>query len=125
MKIILISLILWFQAVDNLLDIGYEQYDQGEFTEAVKSFNTAIEIDPNDASYHDNLGVIFVSLGENHKALGCYKKAIEINPMHETTLVNYGTLLLNINNHSKGLKYIASGEGVIKFSPTYYKIIEQ
>ena len=76
MKIILISLVIWFQAVDNLLDKGYEQYDQGEFMQAVQSFNTVIEIDPKNAEAHFLRAMTYQGLALSKLAVADLEKAI-------------------------------------------------
>jgi Tfp pilus assembly protein PilF len=94
MKIILISLIIWFQAVDNLLDKGYEQYDQGEFTEAVKSFNTAIEIDPKNAEAHFLRAMTYQGLALFKLAVADLEKAIVLKTDYAEAFQQLGYIYL-------------------------------
>jgi|TARA_B110000967_G_scaffold135273_1_gene138112 tetratricopeptide (TPR) repeat protein len=94
MKIILISLIIWFQAVDNLLDKGYEQYDQGEFTEAVKSFNTAIEIDPNNAESYFLRAMSYQGMALSKLAVADLEKAIVLKTDYAEAFQQLGYIYL-------------------------------
>ena len=38
-------------------------------------------------------------------------------------MVEYGKILLFLNDKFKGYEYIKKGQGVIKFTPSYSKII--
>ena len=47
----------------------------------------------------------------------------EIDPLNKKSMVEYGKILLFLNDKFKGYEYIKKGEGVIKFTPSYSKII--
>ena len=42
--------------------------------------NKVIQIDPNHAKAHNNLGAMFQELKKDQEAINCYEKAIKINP---------------------------------------------
>ena len=94
MKIILISLVIWFQAVDNLLDKGYEQYDQGEFMQAVKSFNTVIEMDPKNAEAHFLRAMTYQGLALSKLAIADLKKAILLKTDYAEAFQQLGYIYL-------------------------------
>ena len=94
MKIILISLFIWFQAIDPLLDKGYEQYDKGEFTEAVKSFNRAIEIDPKNAEAHFLRAMTYQGLALSKLAIADLKKAILLKTDYAEAFQQLGYIYL-------------------------------
>jgi Tfp pilus assembly protein PilF len=95
----------------------------GEIQKAKECFEKTIEINPNHVNAHSNLGVIFKELGEIQKAKDCFEKTIEIDPLNKKNQVAYGRILLILNDKLKGYEYIKKGQGVIKFTPSYYKII--
>jgi len=47
-------------------------------TKAISCFQKAIQIQPNYADAHYNLGVVLQELGEHQKAISSYEKAIQI-----------------------------------------------
>ena len=58
---------------------GCDYCDQKSYGEAVKSFEKAVELEPNNATYHYNLGVCYYNLGKFEKAIPYLKKAIEVD----------------------------------------------
>ena len=94
MKIILISLFIWFQTVDLLLDKGYEQYDKGEFTEAVKSFNTVIEMNPNNAEAHFLRAMTYQGLALSKHAIADLEKAIVLRTDYAEAFQQLGYIYL-------------------------------
>ncbi|GAA2168019.1 hypothetical protein GCM10009727_89080 [Actinomadura napierensis] len=52
----------------------------GRFTEAAAAYRKAIEINPDHAIAHNNLGNALTVLGRFTEAAAAYRKAIEINP---------------------------------------------
>ena len=55
-------------------------YKLGKINEAVQNYQKTIELQPNHAGAHNNLGVAYKELGENEKSTACYQKAIELQP---------------------------------------------
>ena len=94
MKIILISLYLWFQTVDPLLNRGYEQYYKGEFTEAVKLFNTVIEMDPNNAEAHFLRAMTYQGLALSKRAIADLEKAIVLKTDYAEAFQQLGYIYL-------------------------------
>ncbi len=54
--------------------------DQGKLDDAIVEYKKAIEIDPKDATPHNNLGIALRSQGKLDDAIVEYKKAIELDP---------------------------------------------
>ena len=109
--------------LNTLNNLGVIFQDLGDFQKAKSYCEKAIEIDPNYIDAYNNLGFIFKDLGDFQKAKSCYEKAIENDPLNKKCILSYGNLLLFLGDFLKGYEYIIKGEGVIKFTPTYYKII--
>ena len=65
----------------------------------------AIQINPNYADAHYNLGIVHKKLGEYEKAIACYEKAIQIKPDYAVVYNNLATILGELNNMPKAKKY--------------------
>ena len=50
----------------------------GRYDEAIKCYDKAIEIDPNDADAWNNKGLALNSLGNNDEAKKCYDRSREL-----------------------------------------------
>ena len=53
----------------------------------------AVQIKPNHAHAHNNLGITFKELGKHQEALACYKNAILVDPNHTLAVNNLSILL--------------------------------
>lgn len=62
------------------IDKGIKFYEQGKSEEAVKAFDRAIEINPQQADAWMIKGIALEDLGKRDEAILAYRKAIEINP---------------------------------------------
>jgi len=51
-----------------------------DFTEAIKSFNKAIEINPNHSKAYNNLGNALLMTGNYNKAIENFEIAVKKNP---------------------------------------------
>ena len=104
-------------------NLGTIFQDLSELQKAKECYKKAIEINPNHADAHNNLGVIFKKLKEYQKAKSCIEKALEIDPLNKQYMITYGDTLIFLNDKFKGYDYIKKGQGVIKFTPLYSRII--
>lgn len=95
-----------------LEDEGYSYYLRGlayknlqKYEEALRDYEEAIKLIPNDAKVYNNKGVVLEKLRKFEEAKTAYKKALEINPEHETANNNLGELYDRFGEHEKALPY--------------------
>ena len=60
--------------------------------DAVKVYQKAVKIDPNDENIHFNMGRAYLEMGENLLAKECFINALKINPDFETASTMVKTL---------------------------------
>ena len=61
--------------------------------EAIGQFQKALEINPNYAEAHNNLGNALLQKGQVDEAMAQYQKALEINPNYAEAHNNLGDAL--------------------------------
>jgi tetratricopeptide (TPR) repeat protein len=59
---------------------------------AIKLFEQAVKVFPNEKDFYNNLGFLYIKSGQEHKALECYQKALQIDPNFEYARRNYTIL---------------------------------
>ncbi len=99
----------------NAFENGTQYYDQRDFSKAIKSFEQAIDKDPNFIEAHVILAEVLAEKGDYAGAIDRYKKAIEINPTFfpnnfyqlaqiELRVSKYEDALADFNNYKKLVK---------------------
>ena len=69
---------------------GLIRYQAGEYDEAVRLFSRAVEIDPNQPVFHNNLGAAYQEKGEVKRAVTHYQNAIRLKPDFAEACCNLG-----------------------------------
>ncbi len=67
-----------------------------DYTKAIKYFRQALDVDPDDADEHYNLGVLFQKLNRFEEAEAEYRKSIDIYPGREDVHLNLGCILITM-----------------------------
>ena len=62
----------------------------GQFENAIKCYNKALELDPDNAIMYTNTGITFAEFGQFENAIKCYNKALELDPDDAATHANKG-----------------------------------
>ena len=78
---------------------GVEQLQLGQYEEAIASFDSAIEIEPDDYDAWLNRGFALENLGHYNAATGSYARAIEIQPERGEAWFSRGESLMALNYH--------------------------
>lgn len=95
---------------ENYLALGVICYHLNHLDYAVKSFETAIQINPNYAYAYYNLGCVYqYKLRNNEKALESYEIALQYLNNFPQPYINMGLLYANLGNLKKALDCFQKG----------------
>ncbi|MCD6153554.1 MAG: tetratricopeptide repeat protein, partial [Syntrophobacterales bacterium] len=75
---------------------GEDLFAKGDVESALNAFTETIEINPNFATAHNNLGVLYWQTGEVQKAVDHFARALEIDPNDRDTILNCGELFKSL-----------------------------
>lgn len=82
------------------LGIGYMQ--EGEYEQALRRLQHALELEPRSAEAHDMLGLLYQRLDETEKAEEHFRRAVELAPKNSRARTNFGTFLCTQNRPEEG-----------------------
>lgn len=103
------------QDAETLYNQGCILSRQGEYEKAIKSFDKAIELNPELAEAWNNKGAALNSLGNNpNDAIKSLDKAIEIDPQYAEAWSNKGNALMKLGKLHEAVK---SYDRAIKINP--------
>ena len=101
--------------VEALNDLGLSNNLKEKYKEAIKCFQEALEILPDDPILYDNLGFSYYALQDYDKAVYYYKKALLKNPNNTSTRMKLGEIYCDIKRDYK--KAIQHFEKLLKLKP--------
>ena len=76
---------------------GISHLAAGLYLEALKDFNQAIKLNPNNVNAYMNRGNVYYALGQYQKALGDYDRVIELNPRFSKPYGARGMTYIQLN----------------------------
>lgn len=85
------------------LATGYIQ--QGDYEVALEKLQRALQFDPNYATAHTVMGVLYGRIGKLDLAGKHYKRAVELNPHDGSVLNNYGQYLCQTRQYNVAFSY--------------------
>ena len=85
--------------------LGTIFFQKKKFDKAIKSFESAILINPNHAELCNNYGATLIQTGEYKKSINYFQKAIKIKPNYAQAYNNFGSALKELNEHKKSLTF--------------------
>ena len=90
---------------------------------AIGNFNEVLKLDNSNKDALNNIAKIYKDLNNFEKSKIYYEKCLNIDPEYKNACLGYGGLLLKLNQHNKGLKYLRSGSGFVRFNEDSVEII--
>ena len=79
----------------NFLAQGDTYLNDGRIDEAIEQYNQAIEINPNFAIIHHQLGVAYNRKGLSNYALACFERALQLNSKLASSYIEMAIILQN------------------------------
>ena len=77
--------------------------DQGQFDEAIRSYQQALQLRPDDAATHNNLGNALRDQGRLDEALACFRRAIQCKPDSADAHNNLGNALKDLGRAAEAV----------------------
>ncbi|MCH7849384.1 MAG: tetratricopeptide repeat protein [Planctomycetes bacterium] len=82
---------------------GVAAYLANDYQKALVHFRRVIEIEPDDAEGHSNLGAVYIDLGRYQEALDTLKQAIRIKPHYAEAHLNLGVAYGKLGRYQEAL----------------------
>lgn len=92
-----------------------------EYDDALKDFNRALEIDPDNIVALDNRAIIFSIRGEKDKALADFNRSLRLVPQNPVNYVNRAQLYYQSGDHSLALRDL---EVALAIRPDYQRALD-
>ncbi len=103
-------------SVTKMISQGNEHYRKGRLGDAVRAYNQAIKMDPENEVAWNNKGLILAVAGNFQEALKCHMKAIELDPKHVDAISNVGMAYTKLENHDEAIEWY---DKALKINPKH------
>ncbi len=84
--------------------LGNSYFHLSKYYEAIKCYDKALQIDPNNALAWYWKGYSFYELGNNEEAIKCYDKALQIEPIFLNALIAKANSFYELGNNEEAIK---------------------
>jgi tetratricopeptide (TPR) repeat protein len=92
--------------VEYLASLGTTLQQQGRREEALKVFDKALQLNPNDAELWRHLADTLMELARLDQALLTFQHVLKLNPDHQHALHKSGALLNQLGRHEEAIGYL-------------------
>jgi tetratricopeptide (TPR) repeat protein len=100
-----------------LVEIGNAYYDHQFYPEAIKYYQKALALKPNDVNVRTDMGTAMFYSGSSAQAIAEFEKGLKVDPKHAQTLFNMGVVKLQGLNDPRGA--IAVWQRLLETNPNY------
>ena len=101
---------------------GNAYLDAGEFAEAVRDYSSALKLDPDNAVYHNNLGIALRYMERFDEAIEAYDRAIELDPEYRDAYTNRGVVFADLGGLEPAVRDF---DKAIAIDPDFWFAISQ
>lgn len=97
------------------ISLGNLYYDAERYEDAIKWYQEALKLKPNDVNVSTDLGVCYYSTSQPDKALEQFNRSLKIDPKHAKTLLNIGIVKAFAKQDLDGA--LAAWQQVVQIAP--------
>lgn len=98
-----------------LIEIGNLYFDTRQPSAAIKAYEKALELSPQNPDVWTDLGIMYRETGDFKRAVECFRKASAIDPAHRNALYNEGVVLSSDLGDKEGAAN--AWEKLLKYNP--------
>ena len=102
--------------INKIFKLATQNHLENKLKVAEDLYNKVLEIDPNNRKSLNNLGALYVSLGDSEKAKIYYKKAIIVDPLYAEAHNNLGLIFARSQDFQKAKSFFKKA---IEINPKY------
>src|ERR1700752_1297492 len=92
----------------NSLGLAYDS--ESRYDEARAAFERATRLEPQNASFHNNLAASFFRSGKQGSGIAEFEKALELDARNSTARLNLASLYLEKKQYRRALSYLDTAE---------------
>ena len=97
---------------------GNEALEAGNVEEAIRYYERAAQLNPNDEDIYYNLGIAYSRAGHRQEAIKAYQNALKLMPSYAEAHNNLGNLLFRMGKTNEGLVHLKKA---VELNPEYAK----
>lgn len=97
-------------------------YEEGKYREAIGAYSAAIDLEPTESSYHNNLGSTYYALAKEikddqekksllEKSIAATRESIKLDPTSASVFANGSMVLNELNKPQEAMELLSSWEG--------------
>ncbi len=106
--------------VNPIIERGDRAYGEGKYKDAVKEYDKALEIDPENAEIYRKRGIANRARGDEKDALKDFDKAIELDPSNSKSYLGRGLVHREMKNYEKAMDDVNRGIEISPNDPNGY-----
>ena len=114
------------QDVNAFVKKGMENCQSGRYDQALKDFNDALKLKPNDAMLITYRGVVYYAKGQTDLAMKDFNRAIEIDPKAGKAYYQRGMIFENQQKYSQALDELKKAKSLGYYiDPVFIESVER
>ncbi len=114
------------QDVQTLIQKGMEDSQAGRDDQALKDFNDALKLKPNDALLITYRGVVYYAKGQNDLAMKDFNRALELDPKLGKPHYQRGMIYENQEKYSQALEELKKAKSLGYYiDPVFIESVEK
>ena len=114
------------QDVKTYVERGMENSQAGRYDQALKDFNDALKLKPNDAMLITYRGVVYYAKGQTDLAMKDFNRAIEIDPKAGKAYYQRGMIYENQQKYSQALDELKKAKSLGYYiDPVFIESVER
>lgn len=115
---------IYAQDVQKYVDAGIEKCELGKYDQALKDFNDALKLKPNDANLYDLRGMAYRCKNMEDQAIKDFEKAMQLDPKFGRPYRNRAMIHFDRGEFDKSLADLEKAKSLgYKVDPDFLKMV--